>query len=180
MKLGRKLVIFGKGNMAQLAHFYFTHDSGYEVVAFCLEGDYIDAPDYLGLPVVAVDDLPTLYPTADHDVYIAIGYSQMNGIRKAKFEAAKGQGYTLATYVSSKSSSWGDTVIGENVFIMENNTIMPFCTIEDNVTVWVGNILSHHSIIGKHTTITSHVALGGDITIGERCFLGLNSTVVSP
>jgi sugar O-acyltransferase (sialic acid O-acetyltransferase NeuD family) len=163
--------------MAQLAHFYFTHDSGYQVVAFCLDRQFIDVPDYLGLPMVAFQDLPSVYPAASHDAFVAIGYSQMNGIRKEKFEAVRARGYKMATYLSSRSSSWRDTRLGENVFIMENNTIMPFCTIEDNVTVWVGSILSHHSVIKKHTTITSHVTLGGDITVGQSCFLGLNSTI---
>lgn len=177
MEGGRNLVIFGKGNMAQLAHFYFTRDSNYRVVAFCLDRHFIDVPDYLGLPMIAFEDLPSVYPPSHYDVFVAIGYSRMNGIRKDKFESVQNHGYKLATYVSTQTSSWGDSRIGENVFIMENNTIMPFCSIEDNVTVWVGNILSHHSVIKKHTTITSHVALGGDITVGESCFLGLNSTV---
>lgn len=172
-----KLVIFGKGKMAELAFFYFTQDSDYEVVAFCLDRDYRDVDMYLGLPIVDFELVEELYAPEDYTMFIALGYTSLNLIREQKFEAAKLKGYKLASYVSSKSDSWGDAKIGENVFIMESNTIMPFCTIEDNVLVWVGNILSHHSIIKKHTTITSHVAIGGGVEIGINCFLGLNSTI---
>ena len=35
----KRLVIFGAGDIAQLAHFYFSSDSDYEVVAFTVDGD---------------------------------------------------------------------------------------------------------------------------------------------
>ena len=31
------VVIFGTGEIARLAHYYFTHDSNYEIVAFCCD-----------------------------------------------------------------------------------------------------------------------------------------------
>jgi ssRNA-specific RNase YbeY (16S rRNA maturation enzyme) len=36
----KKLIIFGAGQIAELAHYYFTHDSAYDVVAFCIDEDY--------------------------------------------------------------------------------------------------------------------------------------------
>jgi len=38
-----KLVVFGNGNWAQLAHFHLTHDSPYEVVAFTADAEFINA-----------------------------------------------------------------------------------------------------------------------------------------
>ncbi len=35
-----KLVIFGSGDIAQLAHYYFTNDSLYDVVAFTVDSEY--------------------------------------------------------------------------------------------------------------------------------------------
>ena len=37
-----KVVIFGVGQWAELAHFYLTHDSPHEVAAFTLDRDYIE------------------------------------------------------------------------------------------------------------------------------------------
>jgi sugar O-acyltransferase (sialic acid O-acetyltransferase NeuD family) len=178
MQKKKKLVIFGLGMLGELAHFYFTHDSDYEVVAFTADTNFPDSGSYLNLPFIPFDEVSQQFPPADYHLFIAIGYSKLNAIRISKYTLAKEKGYTLASYVSSKSSSWPQSIdIGENVFIMENNVIMPFCKIEDNVLIWVGNILSHHSVIKKHTTITSHAAIGGNVIIEEGCFIGLNATI---
>lgn len=174
----KKLVIFGYGQLAQLSHFYFTHDSDYEVVAFTVDEAHLKEDNYLGLPCVPYEKLSEIYPSSSFYVFIAVGYSKLNSIRTTKYLSAKKMGYSLASYISSKAQFWPeDLSVGENVMIMEGNCIMPFCKIEDNVHIWIGNILSHHSIIRKHTTITSHVALGGGVNVGERCFIGLNATI---
>lgn len=174
----RKLVIFGSGMMAELSDFYFTHDSDFEVVAFTLDDSHRQTDEYLGKPCVDFSKVQELYPPTEYSMFIAVGYSKLNEVRIAKYEQAKAKGYRLASYISSKSSYWPENLnVGENVMIMEGNTIMPFCTIEDNVVCFIGNILAHHAHIGKHTTFTSHIALGGCVVVGERCFFGLNSTI---
>ena len=67
--------------------------------------------------------------------------------------------------------------IGENCFILEENTIQPFVTIGDNVTLWSGNHIGHHSTIMNHTFISSHVVVSGGVEVGEQCFIGVNSTL---
>lgn len=174
----RKLVIFGSGHLAELAHFYFTHDSEFEVVGFTTDDSHHTQDYYLNKPCVPFSKVSNVFPPDEYSIFIAIGYSKLNAVRIAKYNAAKTLGYRLASYVSSHASSWKNNLqIGENVMIMEGNSIMPFCKVGNNVLIWIGNILSHHTIIGEHTCITSHVALGGCVNVGEGCFFGLNSTI---
>ncbi len=176
--VSRKLVIFGSGALAELSHFYFTHDSDFEVVAFAVDDAYFKTDEYLGLPCIPISKLTDSFPPDSFSLFIAIGYSNLNASRIAKYEMGKSMGYRLASYVSSKANQWPHNLsVGENVMIMEGNAIMPFCKIGNNVLIWVGNILSHHTIIGDHTCLTSHVSLGGCVTVGERCFFGLNATI---
>ena len=49
--------------------------------------------------------------------------------------------------------------------------------IGDNVTLWSGNHIGHHSIISDHTFISSHVVVSGGVEIGEQCFIGVNVTL---
>lgn len=35
------IIIFGVGSQAELAHYFFTHDSDYQVVAFCIDAAYL-------------------------------------------------------------------------------------------------------------------------------------------
>lgn len=172
----KKLVIFGGGDIGQLAHYYFTHDSDYEVVAFTVDRDYTKEKTFCGVPLVPFDEVARQYPPAQHSMFIALSYAQLNQLRREKYEAAKKLGYTLATYVSSHATILSDA-IGENCFILEDNTIQPFVTIGNNVTLWSGNHIGHHSTIADHVFIASHVVVSGGVSIGEASFLGVNATL---
>lgn len=173
----RPLVIFGHGDIAQLAHFYFNSESNYEVVAFTLDANYIKESEFCGLPVVAFEDVVKQYPPESYDFFISLGYSMLNSVRKKKFIAAKEMGYKLVSFISSRATVLNEGRIGENCFILEDNTIQPFVTIGNNVTLWSGNHIGHHTVIHDHTFIASHVVVSGGVEIGEQCFIGVNATL---
>ncbi|WP_211451723.1 acetyltransferase [Collimonas antrihumi] len=173
----KPLVIFGLGEIAQLAHYYFSTDSNYEVVAFTVDAAYITATEFCGLPAVPFEELANLYSTDTHEIFVALSYSKLNQLRKEKFLAAKALGYRIASYVSSRATVLNDGRIGDNCFILEDNTIQPFVTIGNNVTLWSGNHIGHHSIIHDHCFIASHVVISGGVDLGESCFIGVNATL---
>ena len=173
----KRLIIFGSGDIAQLAHFYFRTDSDYEVVAFTLDSAYITQSSFCELPVIAFEDISEHYPPEHYAIFIAIGYSKVNIIRKEKYLEAKAMGYRLASFISSRSTILNDGNIGENCFIFEDNTIQSFVSIGNNVTLWSGNHIGHHSTIKDHCFITSHVVVSGGVEIGEQCFIGVNATL---
>ena len=39
----KKVIIFGTEKLAELAHFYFTHDSGYDIAGFTVDQAFIQA-----------------------------------------------------------------------------------------------------------------------------------------
>lgn len=173
----KPLVIFGSGDIAQLAHYYFSTDSNYEVVAFTVDANYIKESEFCGLPVVAFEDVAKNYPPDSYDFFVALSYSKLNAVRKEKFLAAKKIGYKLVSLISSHATVLNEGRIGENCFIFEDNTIQPFVTIGNNVTLWSGNHIGHHSKIRDHTFIASHVVVSGGVDIGEQCFIGVNATI---
>lgn len=173
----KKLVIFGDGDNAQLAAFYFDHDSEYEVVALTVDQAFIHGETKFGLPVVPFETLEEHYSPKEFCFFVAIGYSKLNKLRREKYESAKAMGYTIAHYVSSRATVWPGFKAGENCFILEDNTVQPFATIGDNVTLWSGNHIGHHSHIGSHCFLTSHVVVSGGVEIGEHCFIGVNATI---
>jgi len=173
----KKIIIFGTGIIGELAHFYFTHDSPYEVVAFTADRDLVKEREFLGLPLIHFEEIEKNYPPDKFNMFVALSYSQLNKVRAEKYEEAKSKGYKLVSYVCSKSVFWGDTEIGDNCFIFENQTIQPFVKIGNNVTIWSGNHIGHHSVIGDHCFITSHVVISGSVTIEPYSFLGVNATI---
>src|ERR1700722_11531553 len=114
----KPLVIFGSGDIAQLAHYYFTTDSEYEVVAFTVDRDYVTESEFLGLPMVPFDELPERFPPESDALFVALAYSKINGVRKDKYLAAKALGYEIASYISSYATVLNDGRIGENAFLL--------------------------------------------------------------
>lgn len=173
-----KLLIFGLSDAAQLAHYYFCRDSDYEVVAFCTDEEFVPEPaTFCGLPVVPFQNVASVFSPSDYFFFVAIGYSKQNRLRRDKYIAVKNLGYKMASYVSSRATVLNDNNIGENCFILEDNTIQPFVTIGNNVTLWSGNHIGHHSKIADHCFLASHVVVSGRVSIGEYCFIGVNATL---
>ncbi len=170
-----KLIIFGSGDIAQIADYYFKIDSDHEVVAFTVNKQYIKEPTLDGRPVVPFEDIEKTYPPSQFKMFIAISYAGLNKIRAAKYNEAKAKGYELVSYISSHCTYLSQFPCGDNCFIFEDNTIQPFVKIGNNVTLWSGNHIGHHSTIHDHNFISSHVVISGHCTIGSYCFLGVNS-----
>lgn len=171
------LVIFGAAEIAELAAFYFRHDSGHRVVAFTVDDAYVDRDEFMGLPLIPFSEVGKRFPASDHEMHVALSYKKLNRLRQEKYEQAKAAGYRLASYVCSRAVTWPDLAIGDNCFILENQTVQPTVRIGNNVMIWSGNHLGHGSIIGDHTYISSHVVISGHCEIGQRCFFGVNATV---
>lgn len=172
-----KVVIFGVGQWAELAHFYLTHDSPHDVVAFTVDGEFLKALEYKGLPVVPFDEVQQRYPPEGYAMFIPMSFKRMNHARAEKYEQAREKGYGLISYVSSKATVWPGFRCGDNCFIFEDNTIQPFVEIGSNVVMWSGNHIGHHSRIKDHVMITSHVVISGCTTIEPYCFFGVNAAV---
>ncbi|GAF98922.1 unnamed protein product, partial [marine sediment metagenome] len=101
---------------------------------------------------------------------------KMNKTRQQVYLDGKEKGYKYISYISSKATVF-DNDIGDNCFILEDNTIQPFTTIGNNVVMWSGNHIGHHSVIKDHIFFTSHVVMSGHCTIENNCFFGVNSTI---
>ena len=172
----KNLVIYGTGLIADVAEFFFRADSDYSVAAFTNAGEFIREDSFCGKPVVPFEELMTSHPPVQHEVFIALGYAKTNKVRQARYLEAKEKGYACARYISSRATYF-NTAVGENCFILENNVVQPFVTIGNNVTLWSGNHIGHHSIIRDHCFVSSHVVISGNCNIGENCFLGVNSTL---
>ena len=172
-----KLVIFGAGQTAEVAHFYFTHDSTHEVVAFTVDRDYLKETVLFGLPVLPFEEIERRYPPGEYAMFVAITYSGLNKHRAAKLAAAKAKGYECLSYVSTRATVWPGLNHGENCLILENNVIQPHVTIGDDVYLWSGNHIGHHSRIGDHVYIASHVVVSGAVEIGDYSFIGVNATL---
>ena len=172
------MIIFGVQDFAQLANFYLQHDSEHEVVAFSVNREYLpDDKSFEGLPVVAFENVEQSYAPADFKFFAPMSPRRMNRLREHIYRQIKEKGYELISYISSKATLFRGTSIGDNCFILEDNTIQPFASIGNNVMLWSGNHIGHHSVIKDHVSFTSHVVLSGHCVVEAFSFFGVNSTI---
>ena len=174
-----EVVIVGDSAFAQIAYEYFTHDSIYRVAGFSVDKDFLKKERLFGLPVVPFETIEKRFKPNNFKIFVAITYAKLNRLRERFYLEAKEKGYSLVSYVSSKAFVWRNVEIGENSFVFEDNTIQPFVKIGNNVILWSGNHIGHHSVIKDHCFISSHVVISGFVEVGEYCFLGVNATIAN-
>src|SRR5262245_60860669 len=121
------VVIFGAKDTASLAHFYLRHDSEHTVVGLTVHREFLPESDqFEGLPIVAFEDLERYFPPAQVSAFSPLTYRQMNRPRREIYLDLKARDYRLISYISSRATYFPETPIGDNCFILEDNTIQPF------------------------------------------------------
>jgi sugar O-acyltransferase (sialic acid O-acetyltransferase NeuD family) len=167
----------GDSPIAEVAYEYLTNDSPYEVIAFTVDKKFLKEKTLMGHPVVPFEEVQIEYKPEIYKMFVAVGYPNLNRLRTRFCLDAKKKGYHLITYISSHAFVWHNVKVGENCFILEDNTIQPFVKIGDNVTLWSGNHIGHHSTIENNCFVSSQVVVSGFCHIGENSFLGVNSAL---
>ena len=172
-----KVIIFGLQDFAELAYYYLENDSKHDVVAFSVHQKYMPEKfEFKGLPVVAFEEIEKNYPISEFMFFAPLSPSKMNRLRETVYNQIKSKGYKMISYISSKATVCHNE-IGDNCFILEDNTLQPFTRIGNNVVIWSGNHIGHHSIIDDHVMFSSHVVLSGHCKVEKYCTLGVNSTI---
>lgn len=171
-----KVVVFGILDTAELAHWYLSHDSEHEVVAFTVHQQYLQSNLFKGLPVVAFEDVQSIYPPSEFKLFAPLTARKMSKPRAEIYFEGKQKGYEYISYISSKATIC-DNEIGENCFILEDNTLQPFTKLGNNIVLWSGNHIGHHGEIKDHVFFTSHVVMSGHCIIESHCFFGVNATI---
>lgn len=172
-----KIIVFGTGAVAQLANYYFERDSEHEVVAFAVDAAYRKNESFEGKAVLTFETLQETHPPDLFKMFIATGYAQQNKVREQKYRAAKAKGYELVSYVSSRCAYLSQFSCGDNCFLLEHSIIQPFARIGNNVTLWSGSVICHHTIVEDHNFIGAQAAIAGHCRIGPNCFIGINATL---
>lgn len=173
-----QIVMFGAGKVADVVYRHITHAGTHDVVAFTTDAHHVPSGGtFHGKPVVAFEDVEKRYPPAQYGMLVAIGYHDLNAVRRAKYEAAKTKGYRLSSYVSPRAGAGDWLRAGENCIILDNATIEPGVVLGNNVVVWSNVLVGHHTTIDDHCWIAGQAVFGGSAHLGEGSFVGLGAIV---
>lgn len=173
----RPVVIIGQRTFARRMWAYLTRDAGREVAAFAVHRAYMEGDDLLGVPVVAIEDLPERCPPGEHDACVAAGFLRLNRARAELCDEIEQAGYPLLTYVASTATCWDPATIGRrNVLVLDRTVVGPFATVGENVVLNGCNV-NHDATVEDHCFIATGATVGGESVIGAYSFVGLNATV---
>jgi sugar O-acyltransferase (sialic acid O-acetyltransferase NeuD family) len=171
------IIIYGNGEFAKLMHHYFKTDSNYNVVAFCADREYVEDKLLNNLPLIPLDNLPSLYPPTKYKIFVAIGYSKMRS-RVTMFQKIQNLNYSFVNYISTTAIVDISASLGINNAIFANVVIEPFVTIGDNNIIWSSSTICHNVTIKNHSFISAGSTVGGNSIIHDNVFIGFNSTII--
>lgn len=167
-----KIIVFGSNECSLLAKFYLKNQ-GNTIVAFCENEKFIKKQSKEKTPIMPFEKIKKYFNPKDH-VFFAPLYD--NKLRELKSKEIKKKGYKLISFISDKALIYTDK-IGENCFILENNVIQPYVKVGNNVIMWSGNHIGHHSVIEDNVFFSSHVVLSGKCKVKKYSWFGVNSTI---
>ena len=165
------IVIFGAGQIAEVAKVYIDAHSEHRIVGFTVDPQYAMSDRFFDLPLVPWDRLEQFFPPDRVELLGPLSYRRMNEFRRDRYFEGKARSYRFASFIHPDSHIYTQD-LGEHCFILERNVIQPCVKIGNNVMIWSGNHIGHHCVIGDHCFIASQVGIAGGARIGERCFLG--------
>ena len=173
----KDLIIFGTGKIADVVFYFAKEECGFNVRAFCVDDEFRKSESFHDLPVVSFNEVITQFPPADFDMFVAVGYQDLNRLRQTKCEEAKNLGYNLVSLVSPNAKLPANVVIGWNCFIMPPSLVHPYVSLGNNVFVWSGAMVAHHSIIHDNCWLTSCCNISGNVEVGSNTFIAVNATI---
>jgi sugar O-acyltransferase (sialic acid O-acetyltransferase NeuD family) len=172
-----RAVIYGNGSIARLLHAYARDHL--ELAGFTVDDSHIGAGcrEFCGLPLVPFSQVEKHFSPTHHQMIIAVGYIEMNGLRERKYDEARERGYSFGRYIDPSVRLHEDVSIGENSIILDHVSIHPGSTVGHSVFISSNVNIGHDCRIGSGSWINSGVAIAGWTEIGERAFLGINVSI---
>lgn len=171
----KKNLIFGCSALGRRL-FHNLKNEGHTTAAFVVDDNYCHQEQFYGLPLVPYSKMEKLFPPAEYEVYVAIGYTDMNAGRKKVMERLLERGYSLPNYIHPSVIRDGVTM-GLGNLIFAGSILDMDAKIGDGNMLFQGVIISHDTKIGSYNYFSPSVALAGDITAGNQNFFGLNCSV---
>ncbi|MCM1139762.1 MAG: NeuD/PglB/VioB family sugar acetyltransferase [Muribaculum sp.] len=176
----KRIAIIGAGEFGrQAAHHILQNNRNslqYEIVGWYDDtyekGEIVCDYPVLGVIASVMDDFKA---NKFEHLFIAIGYNhpQFKDFLIQQFK----NHIPLYNIISSDAHIDPTSVIGDNIFIYPGAIIDKDVKLEDGVTINLGSIVSHNSIVGACSFIAPGVTIAGFSQIGRQSFIGAGAIV---
>lgn len=176
MSVSGELWIFGAGDLARLAKFFFEKDARQAVMGFIVDDAFASDPSDEYGRVVPWSDYVAAVPPETATIFPAVGYKSMRA-REIVYDKISRAKFRMCNLLCGSAIIAGDVSLGYGNFIMPGVVIEPGVVVGNNNVFWSNSVSCHNSLIGNHSFIAANSVVGGRSRIGNRCFVGFSSVV---
>ncbi|KQC29347.1 NeuD/PglB/VioB family sugar acetyltransferase [Flagellimonas eckloniae] len=173
----KKAVILGSGYYGEVFLTYLS-EQGYETIGF-----YDDDTSKIGKTIHGVQILGTfedLMKVVQTDpslhIFCSIGH---NETRVKYLEKLHNAGAKIPNLIHESVILNDSVKIGRGISLMPGVIVMPHSIIEDYVIISIGSKVAHHTKLKKGCFLSMGVAIGANITMEDRSFVGVGASVMT-
>lgn len=174
----KKIVIIGSSGLSERLIHYFESTGFAEVNGLFDDFEPSGIIKYGKQILGKIEEIVPIYNKGTFDaIVIGIGYKHMH-FRKTVYEYLKRNQIPLATFIHPGAHVDPTASIKEGSIVLFNSVVDFHATLHENVFLSPNCYVSHHVNIYGHTYCAPCVKLAGYSTIGQMCFLGIDTTTI--
>ncbi|GAB89096.1 NeuD/PglB/VioB family sugar acetyltransferase [Gordonia rhizosphera] len=166
------------------------------VAASGLAREALSAIDAGGDRVVEaiLDDDAALHGTSVGGIPVLGPVPRAKGYRDAEFVVCAGKGSSRSSIVSALAAQGvsrdrfasiidptvripASCTVGVGAILLANTVLTADVTLGDHVVTMPGAVITHNCVLEDFATLCAGVTLGGAVCVGQRAYLGTNSSV---
>lgn len=174
----KKIAIIGSGDLGQSIAWY-AKQNGFVVAGFFDDYQYIGEMTVGGKILGKLSDIPNLFKAGLYDELVCgIGYKHFKSREELFNLYHRVYNIPFATIIDKTCLVDSSSTIGEGCVLFPGSLVDKGVVLGENVLLNVGVTIAHDSIIKSHSFICPRVAVAGFSTIGSRCMIGINTTII--
>ncbi len=170
-----EIIVFGNGNISKILSTYLKKK--FNIIAYASKKKFIKSKKFNNRPIYSLEELKKKFSPKKYKIITAIGYLEMNNIRKKIFESLKSEGYNFVNYIDNSAQVPNDVMIRENNILLDNVSINPGSKIGNGNIIWSNSVISHNVRLNNFNWVSSGTVISGDTSIGNCNFFGSNSII---
>ena len=170
-----EIIVFGNGNISKILSTYLKKK--FNIIAYASKKKFIKSKKFNNRPIYSLEELKKKFSPKKYKIITAIGYLEMNNVRKKIFENLKSEGYNFVNYIDNSVQVPNDVIVRENNILLDNVSINPGSKIGNGNIIWSNSVISHNVRLNHFNWVSSGTVISGDTSIGNCNFFGSNSII---
>lgn len=173
--MDNKLIIIGAGDVGGFVAKHIKDFGQYDILGFLDDDTEKQGKEFCDLNVLGkIDFLDQLNGTICVALAIANPSAKAVILKKLKSK----NGLVFPSFIHPRAWLGNDVTVGEGVIIYPGVSINYETRIEDFTTINMNSAIGHNCMLGRYSTLSPGVNLGGFTSIGQGSFVGIGASTI--